>query len=129
MTTPFKDRIKVKLGKYLTYVLVILLVMFALSLFRNVSRIKLTNQKITEKKEKVEKLIKENEEIAKKLETVDKAEFVEKKLRDDLGLAKEGEIVVILPSEEILRSLAPDYDEEEDTLPDPNWKKWINLFM
>ena len=127
MTTPLKEKIKVKLGKYLTYILIIFLVMLALSLFRNISRIRQTNLKIEEKKERVEKLKKENEELTKRLEIVDEAEFIEKKLRDDLGLAKEGEIVVILPSEEVLKSLAPDYEEEEDSLPDPNWKKWLNL--
>jgi len=128
MTTPLKEKVKAKLGKYLTYILIIFLVMLALSLFRNISRIRQTNQKIEEKREKVEKLKKENEELTKRLEIVDEAEFIEKKLRDDLGLAKEGEIVVILPSKEVLKSLAPDYEEEEDSLPDPNWKKWLNLF-
>ena len=129
MATPLKEKIKVRLSKYLTYILIIFLVMLTLSLFRNISRIRQTNQKIEEKKERVEKLKKENEELARKLEIVDRTEFIEKKLRDDLGLAKEGEIVVILPSEDVLKSLAPDYEEEEDSLPDPNWKKWLNLFL
>ena len=128
MTIPLKEKIKTRFGKYLTYIMIIFLVMFSLSLFRNISRIRQTNQKIEEKKERVEKLKKENEELVRRLEIVDEAEFIEKKLRDDLGLAKEGEIVVILPDEEVLKSLAPDYEEEEDSLPDPNWKKWLNLF-
>ena len=128
MTTPLKEKIKTRLGKYLTYIMIIFLVMFSLSLFRNISKIRQTNQKIEEKKERVEKLNKENEELTRRLKIVDEAEFIEKKLRDDLGLAKEGEIVVILPSKEVLRSLAPNYEEEEDSLPDPNWKKWLNLF-
>ena len=44
-------------------------------------------------------------------------------------MAKEGEIVVILPDEHILRKLAPDREIEEEVLPDPNWKKWMKLFL
>ncbi len=43
-------------------------------------------------------------------------------------MAKEGEIIIVLPDEEILGTLAPNLEEEEEALPDPNWKKWLKLF-
>ncbi len=84
--------------------------------------------KIEKEKEKIEKLKQENEELQKNLEIVKSEEFIEKQLRDKLGMAKEGEIVVILPDAEEVKKFAPRIDEEEEVLPDPNWKKWIHLF-
>jgi hypothetical protein len=42
---------------------------------------------------------------------------------------KEGEVIVVLPDEDILRKLAPLLPTEENTLPEPNWKKWEKLFF
>ena len=44
-------------------------------------------------------------------------------------MAKEGEIVVILPDPETVRKFAPSIYTEEEPLPDPNWKKWLKLFL
>ena len=63
------------------------------------------------------------------MEKVQSDIYIEKQMRDKLGLAKEEEVVIIMPDEEILRKLAPTYPEEEQTLPDPNWKKWAQLFL
>jgi phosphoglycerate-specific signal transduction histidine kinase len=84
--------------------------------------------KIEKEKEKIEKLKKEKEELQKDVEMARSEEFIEKQLRDNLGLAKEGEIVVILPDYETVKKFAPGIEEEEDLLPEPNWKKWVNLF-
>ena len=67
--------------------------------------------------------------MEQRLAEVKGEEYIEKQLRDNLGLAKEGEIVVVLPDEEILRKIAPSVPEEEDILPDPTWKKWLKLFF
>ena len=50
--------------------------------------------------------------------------FVEGEIRDKLGFAKDGEEVVIVPSDEKVG----DEDEiKKKTL--PNWKKWRNLLL
>ncbi len=38
-------------------------------------------------------------------------------------------IVVVLPDTATLEKLAPEVPVEQETLPDPNWKKWWNLFF
>lgn len=119
---------KERLKGYLPYILVLVLILLVISFARNISRIRNANKKIEEAEEKVSKLISENAELRKQVEVVKSEEFVESQLRDKLGLAKEGEIVVVLPEEEILRKLAPKHVEEEEILPDPNWKKWLKLF-
>ncbi|MDP3994252.1 MAG: hypothetical protein Q8P91_00270, partial [bacterium] len=57
-----------------------------------------------------------------------KQEYIEKQLRDKLGLSKEGETIVVLPDADTLRKLVPPIPGEEEILPDPNWKKWLKLF-
>ena len=98
------------------------------SLVRNIVKINNVNQSIKDEEEKVEKIRQENAELKAKLEILRSDEYQEKQLRDKLGLAKEGELIVVLPEDEVLRNLAPKHIEEEETLPDPNWKKWLHLF-
>ena len=120
---------KDKLKGYLRYVLLLISALFVLSFARNIARINRATSKIEEAQENVEKLKQDNRKLKERLESVKTQEYREKQLRDKLGLAKEGEVVVVLPDEEILRKLAPSYEEEEETLPDPNWKKWLKLFF
>jgi cell division protein FtsB len=122
-------KIKNKLKVYLNYLILLFVVSLFLSLFRNISRIKTTDLRIQEAQERVNKLKKENEGLEARLKEAQSVQFVERQLRDKLGLAKEGEIVVILPEDDILRKLAPKSEEEESVLPDPNWREWLNLFL
>ena len=124
----FWDKVKVKLKSYYIYVGLFLGFLFLLSLIRNISKIADAEKRISKAQERVEKLRKENEETERRLAEVKGEEYIEKQLRDKLGLAKEGEIVVVLPDEETLRKIAPGIAEEEDVLPDPTWKKWLKLF-
>ncbi|MBI2066201.1 septum formation initiator family protein [Candidatus Woesebacteria bacterium] len=124
----FWDKVKVKLKSYYLYIGLFLGFLFLLSLVRNISKIASAEKRVSKARERVEKLRKENEEAERKLAEVKGEEYIEKQLRDKLGLAKEGEIVVVLPDQEILRKIAPGIAEEEDVLPDPTWKKWLKLF-
>lgn len=59
-------------------------------------------------------------------------EFIEKEARDKLGLAKPGEVVVVLPPEDVLRRLAPINSEEEESVGEagwPVWRQWVRLFL
>ena len=123
------DSTKDKLKKYLNYILLFLAFLFIVSLIRNILRINRANKEILRAEERVDESIAENNELKVKVEELRSPEFQEVQLRDKLDLAKEGEIVVVLPDEEILRKLAPKRIEEENILPDPNWKRWMNLFF
>jgi len=116
------------ISPYLKYLFVVFFVLLTLSLARNVVRILKAGQKVEQAEERVEKLKKENEELKKRLETVGSEEYIEKQLRDNLGLAKEEEIIIVLPDEATLRALAPRTQNEQEVLPDANWKKWMKLF-
>ncbi|MBU0569705.1 septum formation initiator family protein, partial [Patescibacteria group bacterium] len=121
--------IKNKLEKLSGYLLVFFVLILSFSLARNIMRINKAKTRIQEAQERVDKLEEEKAKLGVKLEVVEGDEFIEKQMRDKLGLAKEGEVVVILPDDEILRKLAPNYKEEEETLPEPNWRRWARLFL
>lgn len=121
--------VKNKIKGYLNLAIIFIPLLLTVSLFRNVQRVNKAKERIKEAEEELVELEKEKEELEVRLEFVQSDQFIEKQLRDNLGLAKEGEVVVVLPDEEILRKLAPKHVEEEETLPDPNWKKWYKLFF
>ena len=113
------------------YLYLFLLVLFFLSLsfIRTISNIKRVEQKIADKEQEVQKKKEAESELQKKLEFAKSSEFMEKQLRDKLGLVKEGEIVVVLPPPEVLRQFAPKYEDEKEIPPEPNWRKWLKLFL
>lgn len=111
------------------YFLIFVIIVLALSLFRNFKRIGDANNEVLNAQKRVEKKEEENRKLEENLEKMRSEAFIEKQLRDTLGLAKEGEIIVILPEDEIVRKFAPKIEKEEDVLPDPNWKKWLLLFL
>src|SRR3989338_4046362 len=62
-------------------------------------------------------------------EQVESQEFMEKEAREKLGLAKPGEVVVVLPADDVLRRLAPEFDQEHFAEEEPIYKRWIKLFF
>lgn len=82
-----------------------------------------------EAQKKLEQLEKEQAELLQMKQQVDSPNFEEKEARDKLGLAKPGEIVVVLPPEDVLKKLAPDYDPEDYIQEQPIFKRWIDLFF
>ncbi len=116
--------------KFYTLGLIVLVLVLFFSLVRNVLVLKSANSKIAASKEDLEKIKRENLELVEKARYIQSEEFLEKQLRDKLGLGKIGETVVVLPDRETLKKLSPSWDEEEPlVLPDPNWKKWLKLFL
>lgn len=125
MLQAIKDKLKV----YSNYLIVGIIILLIISLVRNITRITKVQKKIEKKEGETESLAQKNEELEKQLKKIESTGFIEKQLRDKLGLAKEGEAIIVLPDEETLRALAPEAKKEKGTLPDPNWRKWLDLFL
>jgi cell division protein FtsB len=123
------EKIKRKLKTYSNYVLIAVFSLMLISLTRNILKIRTFRGRLTETEERIEKLKSENEVLGEKLDTFQSDEYIEKQLRDKLGLAKEEETIIVLPDEETIRKFAPKTEEEEEILPNPNWKKWFKLFF
>lgn len=123
------DKLKQKAKGYSDLLLVLLIVVLLVSLARNVVKIKKVGNTIEEARESVTALEEENAELEKRAQEVQSQEYIEGQLRNELGLVREGEVVLILPEDDVLRKLAPEKEKESEALPDPNWKKWLNLFI
>lgn len=118
-----------KLAKYTNLLLLGLVVLLSISLVRNVFKGLETKRGIDKIKENITKLQGENSDLQARLKEAQSGEFIEKQLRDKLGLAKSGEAVIVLPETSVLESLAPRLPDEEERLPDPTWKQWLKLFL
>ena len=121
--------IKARLKTYSNIVFIVISLLMLVSLARNIIKVKEAKERLKEKEEYIEKLGEENEELSQRVATFKSEAFIEQQLRDKLGLAKEGETVVVLPDEETIKKFAPSDEKEEEILPDPNWKKWFKLFF
>lgn len=104
-------------------------ILLILSLVRSITRIVGSNEKVREASQHVSELQAENKNLSEELSTLQSVQFIEREARDKLGLAKKGEIVVVLPDEDKLRELAPKFSGKIYSLPDPNWKLWLRLFF
>lgn len=116
-------------SKFITYALLVLSIFFLYSTLGSIMRVKKAKDQILDSYDQIVGLKKEKEDLQERLEEIRSEEFVEKQLRDGLGLAKEGDLVIILPEDEKLRQLVPKMDFRKESLPDPNWKKWLKLFL
>jgi cell division protein FtsB len=123
------EKAKIKAKKLIGMATWILVFFLLISTIKNIGRVGSINSTVQKEKEKIEKMREENTQLEAEIAQTQGEAFIEKQIRDRLGFAKEGESIVILPDSEILRKLAPQIALEENTLPDPNWKKWLKLFM
>lgn len=113
----------------LNFIFFAVVAILCVSTIRNVGKIFSIKAEIEKKKIKVARIDEENKRIEMEIAKAQSPEFIERQVRDKLGLVKEGETVVVLPEIEEVKKLAPRLDLEEDYLPDPNWRKWLKLFM
>lgn len=96
-------------------------------LSRDLWRILGSRKRIETAAKRVEELEQEQAGLKAELDAVDDAGFVEKEARDKLLLAKEGEVVVLLPKQIENGELRVENEMEEKDL--ANWEKWARLFI
>lgn len=82
-----------------------------------------------ERQKYLDELRKENESIKNRLNEITSDRYIEKQLRDNLSMSKEGEIVVVLPEKETLMDLVPRKETKSSVEKSfPNWRKWLSYF-
>jgi cell division protein FtsB len=111
------------------YILLVLVIVLGFTLIKNIQKLRRINNDIQHKELEVERMKRESEDLARQLEEVEKPEYIEAQIRNKLGFSKEGEIVVILPPDDVLRSLVPKPLVIEDKRREPNWRRWFELFF
>jgi cell division protein FtsB len=128
MLEKITTKIKARLKTYSNIVFVIVSLLMLISLARNIVKVREAKERLKEKEEYIEEIRGENKELSQRVAMFKSEGYIEQQLRDKLGLAKEGETVVVLPDEETIKKFTPNDEKEEEILPDPNWKKWFKLF-
>lgn len=75
----------------------------------------------------LQRLEAEHTRLQKELEYVQSPEFIEKEARNRLGMAREGETVIIIPNDKFQMTNGNTEKRIQETI--PNWKKWWRLFF
>lgn len=97
-------------------------------LIRGIWVVASVRDRVDSARQEVEKLEVEQRELKKRVGEASSEAFIEEVARDKLGLAKEGEVVVVLPDDEFLKTLSPSLEVEESEPEKQNWKKWWEKF-
>lgn len=83
-----------------------------------------TSALVEQEEQKLARLKRENENLKRDLEYKQSERFVEGEIRNKLGLAKEGEEIVVVPGKE------SDLQQETSSKKSlSNWRKWKKLFF
>jgi len=119
-----------KIGFLMRHAYLVLAFLVAASLVRNMIRVISAQKKLDEVRERLVEFERENKELENELEKISSEFYVESQARNKLGLAREGEVILVLPSEEEVKRFSTRRTEDEKyTFPPPNWKKWIEMFI
>lgn len=115
--------------KYIHWIVLALSLFLIVSMGRSTLQLLGRGDAIKEAEVRVRELEAEQARLLEVKEQVESQEFMEKEAREKLGLAKPGEVVVVLPSDEVLRRLAPEFDQEHFVEELPIYERWIRLFF
>lgn len=102
--------------------------LLAIILVRNIVSFMRVQDRLKEARTLIEKEKQEQSDLLKRREYIKSARFIESQARNKLGFAKSGELVVVLPNAEFLRSLVLPLPQDEALEDVPNWRKWVEVF-
>ncbi len=115
---------------YIRVVLYIVIMFLVVSLGSNFGRLRRIRSEIKRTELDLSLLWQENEVLKKNFSEVGSPDYRETQIREKLGLAREGEIVLVLPDPEVLRQLSPRVEMgETEKNSKPNWVLWWELFV
>jgi len=89
-----------------------------------------TQSRLDNAKNRLSDLKMEKASLMKDLQKMESPLYVEAQIRNKLGLAKENEIILVFPEDDLVRRLSSRTSSSSFyDLPDPNWKIWLDLFL
>lgn len=122
--------IKNKLKKIINLGIIFTSFILGYSLLQNIYQTSQASERLEIAYQKLENAKSKKIDLQQQLQEVKSNQYLETQARDKLGLAKKGEIVLVLPDDDILRKLSPrKIKEDQAKLPSPNWKLWLELFI
>lgn len=108
----------------------IMIFVFLSSLVRDAFRFYSFQSSLESAEKELRSLQREGEDLEAKKRYLTSDGYKEIQIRDKLGLAKENELVIVLPNPEILRKLSPRVvQQEEFDLPQKSWEMWKDIFF
>lgn len=108
-------------------VLLILGGFLAIRIGANLVRLYRAGGRVEEAKKHLAAVTEQNIQLKQQLQEVQTPLYMEREARDKLGYGKAGEVVVVIPEEELQQISLKQTDKGTDT--DPNWIKWRKLYL
>ncbi|OGV93810.1 hypothetical protein A3B57_03485 [Microgenomates group bacterium RIFCSPLOWO2_01_FULL_47_10] len=123
------SRIQVWVKKWLSLGITFLLVLSVVGLAKNLIGFSTIKNRFMEAQQQVDVLETEKKQFEAQLQPEDQAFIEEEQLRNGLGLAREGETVVIIPKEVLEKNLQELQTGKTKAEEKANWQKWVALFL
>ena len=108
----------------LLFLAVLVGIIFIVNSTKRILTFRDTSKSVEDAQKQLDRLREENKILENELEYKKTDEFAEKEIRDKLGLAREGETIVVLPKED-----NNGQQETSVTKSQKNWQKWWELFF
>jgi len=102
-------------------------ILLIISLSRGILDLLGTKDRFTRAEQTVSELEARNRDLKAEAEKSNQELVTEAIIRDELDLAKPGDIVVIIP-EELLQSRINEQNQETEDQNIPNWQRWLQVF-
>jgi cell division protein FtsB len=110
--------------KALRAIVVIICLYLAVTAVQSMADLWRAGDKVTRREQELAQLLKERDDLLKQQRETQSPLFLEQVARDELGMSKPGEKVVIIPRELLLQPVASSRGVEG-----PIWKKWVKLIF
>ncbi len=112
--------------KIVIFISITIVIIILFGLIRQISEALKVGERLEKAASDLFKLQEENKELKNKLAETEDASFLEEQARNELNMAREGEVVVIIPGGEIKRVIEGQKPKKKVVL--PNWQGWFKVF-
>lgn len=117
------------MGGKVRWIVICISIFIIISLSRSVADLWQRRSIVEQERKRLSELEKKHTELTEKFETVQTPAFVEREARERLGMAKEGETIIILEDSSMpqdLKFVRSNNDTPEQL---PYWKRWWQVFF
>ncbi len=117
------------MGKKIAFLLIGLVVLtISYNIIGQIFHALKSGDRLNQEVEKLKSLEVKNNQLKDQLLQVKSIAFIEQQARDKLGLARDGETVVVIPPDKLKQVLGLS-KEKEIEVKLPNWMGWLKLFL
>lgn len=110
--------------KALRAIVVIVCLYLAVTAVQSMADLWRAGDKVTRREQELTQLLKERDDLLRQQREAQSPLFLERVARDELGMSRPGEKVVVIPQQLLLQPVAP-----SGVVEGPVWKKWVKLLM